>query len=61
MQKSMTNANSDIDIAVVLDEIPDNDLNTMAMLWKLIRSVDHAVELVLLAARDDTSGFLQAV
>ena len=51
-------ADSDIDIAVVMDEVPDDYLNTVAMLWKLTRSVDHAIEPVLLTAADDASGFL---
>lgn len=52
---------SDIDIAVVMDEIPGDYLSTVAMLWKLTRSVDHAIEPVLLTAEDDASGFLRTV
>lgn len=52
---------SDIDIAVVVDQIPGDYLNTMATLWKLTRSVSHEIEPVLLTAADDESGFLSTV
>lgn len=52
---------SDIDIAVVVDEIPGDYQNTVAMLWKLTRSMDNAIEPVLLTAQDDASGLLQTV
>lgn len=59
--KGTATADSDIDIAVVVDEIPGDYLNTVAMLWKLTRSVNHAIEPVLLTKADDASGFLQVV
>ena len=59
--KGTATPNSDIDIAVVVDEVPGDYLNTVATLWKLTRSVDHAIEPVLLTKSDDTSGFLQTV
>ncbi len=34
---------------------------SMALLWKLPRSVDHAIEAVLLTGSDDASGFLRTV
>lgn len=52
---------SDIDIAVVVDEIPGDYLNTMATLWRLTRSVSHDIEPVLLTAADYESGFLSTV
>lgn len=54
-------ADSDIDIAVVMDEVPSDYLSTVAMLWKLTRSVDYAIEPVLLTTADDVSGFLRTV
>lgn len=59
--KGTATADSDIDIAVVVDEVPGDYLSTVAMLWKLTRSVDHAIEPVLLTEADDASGFLQTV
>ena len=52
---------SDIDIAVVVDKIPGDYLNTMTTLWRLTRSVNHDIEPVLLTAADDESGFLSTV
>lgn len=52
---------SDIDIAVVVDKIPSDYLNTMTTLWRLTRSVNHDIESVLLTAADDESGFLSTV
>lgn len=59
--KSTATADSDIDIAVVVDEVPGDYLSTVAMLWKLPWSVDHTIEPVLLTGADDASGFLQTV
>ncbi len=53
--------NSDIDIAVVVDKIPGDYLNTVSLLWKLGRSVSNAIEPVLLSDDDLDSGFLQVV
>jgi len=37
------------DIAVVVDEVPDDYLSAVALLWKLGRTVSHDIEPVLLA------------
>ena len=52
---------SDIDIAVIVDQIHGDYLDTVAALWKLTRSVNQAIELVLLTVADDHSGFLQTI
>lgn len=52
---------SDIDIAIVVDQIPGDYLDVLATLWKLTRSVDHAIEPVLLTPDDDPSGFLSTI
>lgn len=52
---------SDIDIAVVVDEVPGDYLNVMALLWKLGREISHDIEPVLLSDDDMDSGFLQTV
>ncbi len=59
--KGTATKDSDIDIAVVVDELPGDYLDTMATLWRLTRSVDHDIEPVLLTAADYESGFLSAV
>ena len=52
---------SDIDIAIIVRQLPDDYLHTMAMLWKLTRGVSDDIEPVLLTADDDRSGFLSTV
>ena len=52
---------SDIDIAVVVDQLPGDYLESLALLWKLTRSVSAAIEPVLLSSGDTESGFLHTV
>ena len=52
---------SDIDIAVVVDRIPDDYLGTVTALWTLTRTVSLEIEPVLLSASDDRRGFLNTV
>lgn len=52
---------SDIDIAVVVDRLPDDYLETLSLLWKLTRSVSQEIEPVLLSGEDDERGFLRTV
>ncbi|MDY3691910.1 MAG: nucleotidyltransferase domain-containing protein [Dysosmobacter sp.] len=59
--KGTATKDSDIDIAVVVDKIPGDYLNTMTTLWRLTRSVNHDIEPVLLTTADDESGFLSTV
>ena len=59
--KGTATKDSDIDIAVVVDKIPGDYLNTMTTLWRLTRSVNHDIEPVLLTAADGESGFLSTV
>ena len=54
-------ADSDIDIAVVVDRIPTDYLGAVTALWKLARTVNLEIEPVLLAASDDRSGVLSTV
>lgn len=59
--KGTASKGSDIDIAVVVDEIPGDYLDTMSTLWKLTRSINHDIEPVLLTAEDNQSGFLSTI
>lgn len=53
--------NSDIDIAVIVDQLPNDYLSAASLLWKLTREIDDGIEPVLLTADDDASGFLTTV
>jgi predicted nucleotidyltransferase len=59
--KGTATKDSDIDIAVVVDEIPGDYLNTVTTLWRLTRLVDHDIEPVLLTPADEESGFLTTI
>lgn len=52
---------SDIDIAVIVDEIGTDYLSAVSKLWSLTRDVNDEIEPVLLLANDTDSGFLQTV
>jgi predicted nucleotidyltransferase len=53
--------NSDIDIAVIVDDVSGDYLDSVALLWKLSRKVNADIEPVLLTAADSDSGFLHTV
>jgi uncharacterized protein len=52
---------SDIDIAIIVNEIPDDYLAVAKLLNKLTRDVDFRIEPVILDKNDDRSGFLSSV
>ncbi len=52
---------SDIDIAVIVDNISDDFLSVSTMLNKLTRNIDYRIEPVLLEKDDDRSGFLTTI
>ena len=52
---------SDIDIAVVVENIDGDYLDTLTRLYKLRRDVDFRIEPVMLSNRLDISGFLASI
>ena len=59
--KGTSKENSDIDIAVIVDDVPGDYLDSVAFLWRLSRKVSADIEPVLLTAADSDSGFLHTV
>ena len=59
--KGEAKKDSDIDIAVVADQVPGDYLDTMASLWRLTNDVDENIEPVLLLTADDEGGVLDIV
>lgn len=53
--------NSDIDIAVIVNEIEGDYLDNEAMLYKLRRRIDDRIEPILLEEVSDDSDFLEEV
>jgi uncharacterized protein len=52
---------SDIDVAVVLNQVDDDFLATEAKLFRLRREIDTRIEPVLLEGSNDKSGFLEEI
>ena len=52
---------SDIDIAIIVDEIKGDYLENASLLYKLRRTVDDRIEPVLLESGPDPSGFLEEI
>ena len=59
--KGTATKDSDIDIAVIVDDIDTDYLSAVSKLWSLTRDVNDEIEPVLLFADDTDSGFLQTV
>ncbi len=52
---------SDIDIAVIVEEIKGDFLELITRLYKLRRNIDTKIEPVLLEENNDKSGFLESI
>ena len=52
---------SDIDVAVVVDKMPDDVLAYESKLYRLRRTLDERIEPVLLEEKEDRSGFLEEI
>ncbi len=52
---------SDIDVAIVVDEIKGDYFTYTPLLWKLRRSIDERIEPLLFEKGEDQSGFLQEI
>jgi predicted nucleotidyltransferase len=59
--KGTQSKESDIDVAVVVDEVDGDWLIEEAKLYKLRRKVDLRIELVLFEKGHDRSGFLESI
>lgn len=53
--------NSDIDIAVIINNFTGNWLKTSSQLWRCTENIDMRIEPVLLDAMDDQSGFCEHI
>lgn len=53
--------NSDIDVAVIVDQLPENILDSEFLLNKLRRDIDLRIEPILLEKGNDPSGLLEEI
>ena len=49
---------SDVDVAIIVDEVKGDYFSTRPLLWKIRREVDDRIEPVLLETKHDESGFI---
>lgn len=59
--KGTARAESDIDVAVVVNDIKGDFFSTRPLLWKVRRQVDDRIEPILLDKSRDDSGFLDEI
>ena len=59
--KGMEHKDSDIDIAVVVDELKGDFLDVNASLFSLCRQVDTSIEPKLIVRKNNRSGFLESI
>ena len=59
--KDTYNENSDIDVAIVVNNITGDFFSVNPMLWKLRREIDDRIEPVLIDSNNDRSGFLEEI
>ena len=59
--KGTNNDNSDIDVAVIVDEITGDFLGETQGLYKIRRAIDLSIEPVLLELKNDNSRFLEEI
>jgi len=52
---------SDVDVAIVVDEMPGDYFLTRPLLWRVRREVDDRIEPIVLEKSNDESGFLDEV
>ena len=59
--KGTAHADSDMDVAVIVDELKMDYFTTRPLLWKIRREVDDRIEPILLEKNSDESGFITEI
>ena len=59
--KGTAHEDSDVDVAIVVDEIQDDYFSTRPLLWKIRREIDDRIEPILFEKNHDDSGFLSEI
>ena len=52
---------SDVDVAIIVDEMQGDYFSTRPLLWRIRREVDDRIEPVLLETKHDQGGFLKEI
>ena len=59
--KGTAHADSDVDVAVIVDELKQDYFTTRPLLWKIRREIDVRIEPILLEKKSDDSGFIKEI
>jgi len=59
--KGTAHADSDMDVAVIVDELKLDYFTTRPLLWKIRREIDDRIEPILLEKNSDDSGFISEI
>jgi predicted nucleotidyltransferase len=59
--KGTNQKDSDIDVAVIVNQIKGDYFSNTPLLWKLRRQIDDRIEPILINKNDDRSGFLSEI
>ncbi|MFO7788966.1 MAG: nucleotidyltransferase family protein [Bacteroidota bacterium] len=59
--KSTQHQDSDIDVAIIVDEISGDYFEIHPLLWKLRRKIDERIEPFLIVKSEDKTGFINEI
>jgi len=59
--KNNYNEDSDIDVAIIVEQIEGDYFSTTPVLWKLRREIDDRIEPILIERKFDDSNFLDEI
>ncbi len=59
--KGTQREDSDVDVAIIVEETTGDYFSTRPLLWKISRAVDDRIEPLIFERKHDDSGFLEEV
>jgi predicted nucleotidyltransferase len=59
--KNSTHEDSDIDVAVIVNNLKDDFFKVNPLLWKLRREIDDRIEPILIDSSNDNAGFINEI
>jgi predicted nucleotidyltransferase len=59
--KNTNNEDSDIDVAIIVNNLSSDYFSTTPLIWKLRRQIDDRIEPILLDKGNDLSGFVAEI
>ena len=59
--KGSQKEDSDMDVAIIVDEIKGDFFSTRPLLWKIRREVDDRIEPILFEIKHNESGFIEEI